>query len=120
MRTGKWVKAVLAAAAFQAAPAAADEVPTVTWECWYLKESVSVGCRLAQAPDATTGATSRMPPNSVAHRIRSQPASLSAELVVIPLYSPTEDMARTARLARAVMCGTQAACTVDFIPPPSS
>jgi hypothetical protein len=46
--------------------------------------------------------------------IRDDPQSLDEKTVAIPLHNIPIDMAHTARLARAVMCGTRADCEVAF------
>ena len=107
---------VLATAA--SAAHADDAGPTVLWDCWYdADRGPGIACRLAMAPDAGAGAqpaATGLP--GLTATIRSQPASLAAETVVIPLHGPSADVRRMTRLARAVMCGRQAGCEVQVSP----
>lgn len=88
------------------------EPAAVVWSCWYAPERTGVACRLVRAP----GVASATPIASATMlgRVRNDPASLEGEAVVIPLHGPPLEMKRAAALARAVMCGAQPSCEVDF------
>lgn len=92
--------------------AGGGEPAAVVWSCWYAPERTSIACRLVRAPVVASPAP--LAYATMLGRIRNQPASLEDEAVVIPLHGPPLDMARTASLARAVMCGPQPSCEVEF------
>ena len=91
--------------------------PPVLWDCWYERDrGPALACRLASAPDATLSAPDRTRLPGLTPTIRNDPASLADDIVLIPLYGPSDDPARLMRLARAVMCGPQAGCVVQLTP----
>ena len=111
---------VLLAAALAASASmahAGESVPTVAWDCWYDPDrGPGLACRLAMAPDIAVGAPGSSQLPGLTPTIRSQPGTLAAEIVVIPLFGPSADLARLTRLARAVMCGRQEGCQVEVSP----
>ena len=99
------------------------EVDGTRWACWYSPASLSVTCLLSRVPSGggemlpagESGTVGRQLPESV-RTIRGSPDKLAGAGVNIPLMSiPYEiDFVRT--LAKAVMCGHRADCSVHFDP----
>lgn len=91
-----------------------DDRAEVSWRCWYGEErGPALLCRLLRAPGIDEPQlVGPLPP--MLERIRNRPAMLRDELVVIPLFGPPIEMSRAERLARVVMCGGLATCSVDF------
>ena len=110
----------LALALSISAARAEDSGSLVIWDCWYdAGRGPAIACRLAVAPDTGGEAQGTQPLPGITASIRSQPASLAGETVLIPLYGPSGDPARMARLARAVMCGPRPGCQVQLSPGPA-
>lgn len=117
------VLGILATPAYaQSIPEGVPDARAVVWRCWYSEDrGPAVACRLLQAPEVVAQlpvVTGTSVP--VFSRIRNNPRSLGDEVMLIPLHAPPLDMAFTARLARAVMCGARPSCVVDFGSEPRS
>ena len=89
------------------------------WHCVYAPtDGEFIACQLLSTPVEGPAAQplpaghERLP--RLVKDIRADPQSLDQKTVVIPLHNTPIDMARTAQLARAVMCGTRPDCEVAF------
>ena len=103
--------------------------PETNWTCWYSRDT-AITCELKGAPVATpiaeretvafeTGGTApaaaragRLP--QVVQVLRDRPSAFVGKQVRIPLHTEPTDMSFVRQLAQAVMCGSQAACSVEF------
>ena len=100
------------------AAGAMDPEGATRWRCWYVPavESPVIACRLLDAglPSGEAPTATSRPLPSMVQQIRNDPQSLADNVVVIPLHAPPIDMRLAARLAKSVMCGARASCSVDF------
>lgn len=106
--------------------------PETSWTCWYSRDS-AITCELKRAPvaealverekaafeagggTAPTAARSGSLPH-VVQVLRDRPGALAGKQVRIPLHTEPTDMVFVRQLAQAVMCGSRAACRVEFGP----
>jgi len=99
------------------------EVDGTRWACWYSPANLSVTCLLSRAssgggdlrPAGDSGTTGRRPPESV-RTIQDSPEKLAGAGVNIPLMSIPYEIDFVRILAKAVMCGHRADCSVFFDP----
>ncbi len=107
------------AAAFLLGPGLAWAAEPTRWNCVYAPvDGEFIACQLVSAslelPAGRPSPAGRDRLPKLVRDIRDDPASLDEKTVVIPLHNTPIDMARTAQLARAVMCGSRADCEVAF------
>jgi hypothetical protein len=119
MRVARWLIGALTGVSALAHGAGAMEPEGGTrWRCWYVPavESPVIACRLLEAgvPGEVAPTAASKPLPSMVQQIRNDPQSLVDNVVVIPLHAPPIDMRLAARLAKSVMCGARASCSVDF------
>lgn len=86
------------------------------WRCWY-DQQVHIACLLDEipqegAPFQAVSLPGNIPP--IVARLRNDPATFRSQLVRIPLHTQPYDMAFTATLARASVCGSRRDCSVHF------
>lgn len=99
------------------------EVDGTRWACWYSPASLSVICLLSRVPSgggemlptSESGTVGRGLPESI-RTIRSSPEKLAGSGVNIPLMSIPYEIDFVKTLAKAVMCGHRADCSVHFDP----
>lgn len=92
------------------------------WRCWYDRE-VRIICLIDDAPQAAIApGTSTLPANlpALVRQMRNDPAALRNRFIEIPLFTPPFDMAFTAQLAKASVCGSRRDCSVHFTATPAS
>lgn len=118
----RWLAAVAAATAMACNAQVTEPQPApVAWRCWHSAEHASsISCRVVTADAVATPEQTEFPQRtSTFYAIRTAPETLEGELVLIPLYGPPVDWERVARLARVVVCGQRADCSMEFsrLPP---
>lgn len=105
----------------------------VAWRCWD-NEDTTLGCRLEAAvvqPWAQEGAGAYAAPSDSAgvdrrglppfvRALRDRPSDLAGRTIRIPMHGPLLDPAFARELAQAVMCGSRAACSVQFVSRPEA
>lgn len=89
------------------------------WRCWYDRQA-GISCVVDAVPPSGSPSLPALPPDlpAVVRAMRAKPGSLRGRIVYIPLLTEPYDMAFTATLARAVVCGSRHDCVVDFNPRP--
>jgi len=93
------------------------------WACWYSPVSLSVNCLLTRSPAAGTESRAAEVSRKIDRRlpglvrtIWGSPEKLSGAGVSIPLMNVPFELGFVKTLAKAVMCGGRADCSVFFDP----
>ncbi|TXI76078.1 MAG: hypothetical protein E6Q42_07935 [Dechloromonas sp.] len=105
-----------------ALPTFAQADMPLQWRCWYDRE-VKIICLIDDIPSAASQpATGTLPANlpAVVRQMRNDPAAFRNRFVEIPLFTPPFDMAFTAQLAKASVCGSRRDCSVNFTAIPAN
>lgn len=91
------------------------------WACWYSPSNLTVQCLLSKVPTTGLEARAEEVAGSIDRRLPSlvrtiwgSPEQLSGTRIGIPLMSVPFEMDFVRLLAKSVMCGTRADCSVLF------
>jgi hypothetical protein len=85
------------------------------WRCWYDQRS-HISCLVDVLPAANDEPQLHLPFNlpSIVREMRTNPIAFRGRFIHIPLLGQPQDMAFTAALAKASVCGSRQDCTVYF------